>query len=144
MTFRITLQVKLGLCLMHLNPLGCVFLSIYLFSPQCNCASCRFPSITASNIWTPRLSTEAQMETARCSHGGKQIADSVDQKYIRADLQSLVKNMCTGHVYRTEEVVFNRWRLIWAERRAGVGGCQTCWCSCVLVKVGQSYFIYHL
>lgn len=60
---------------MHLiNPLKCVFLSIYLFSPQCNCASYRFPSTTASNIWTPRLSTEAQMKTAGCKRGGKQIA----------------------------------------------------------------------
>lgn len=75
MTLRITQQVKLGLCFMQwINPLKCVFLSIYLFSPQCNCASRSFPSITASNIWTPRLSTEAQMKTACCSHGGKQIA----------------------------------------------------------------------
>lgn len=115
-TFRTTRQVELGLCLMRLNPLKCAFLSIYLFSFQCNWASSRFPSITASNIWTPRLSTEAQMKTAWRQ------ADSVDQKYTRADLHSLGKSTCTGHGHRTREVVFIRCRLIWAERRVGVGG----------------------
>lgn len=109
---RISQQVKFGLFFKQgINHLKCVFLSIYLFSPQCNCASCRFPSITASNIWSPRLSTEAQMKTACCSHGGEQIA------WIKSTSEPTYKGWLTTHTHHVRWT--RRWFLIdegWFDR----------------------------